>query len=123
MSTLRPNLLPFRLRHALGFRDLCRLAPVIGVFHLPCLPGKDLGLLGLYVAKVNFRVVVLRFLRLYRRFLAFLRLGCLFGLRSAFLRVLRRFLLLLGPATCQQGVQGGIAGRIRHFVAEFRLAG
>jgi hypothetical protein len=102
MTTLRLDLLPFGLRYALGFRDLCRLAPVIGVFHVP---GFQLRLLDFDLAKVDFRVFVfLRFLRLYRGLLAFLLRSYLFGLLGflcAFLRGLDLFLDLF-PARGQE---------------------
>ena len=102
MLTLHPNLFYLRLRYALGFRDLCRLLPVIGVLHVP---GFQFRLLDFDLAKIDFRVFVLRFLRLYRRFLALLRLGCLFVLLclvSAFLRALLRLLRDLLPALGQE---------------------
>lgn len=102
MSTLRLYLFQHCLRLALGFCGLCRLAPVIGVLHVP---GFQFRLLELDLAKVDFRVFVFRFLRLYGRFLALLRLGCRNGLLclvSAFLCALLRFLRDLLPALGQE---------------------
>src|SRR3546814_19471961 len=113
VATLRLDAFPFGQYFALGFCGFSRLATVICVLHLAGFPRENFGLLGLYVAKVIFRVVVLDFLRvLYIVLYGFLLLAFLVG------RVLLDFLLRLALGAQQVhcrlvGGLGGIRGAFR----------
>src|SRR3546814_18955258 len=105
VATLLLDALSLGQYFTLGFCGFSRLATVICVLHLAGFPRENFGLLGLYVAKVIFRVVVPGFLGvLYIVLYDFLLLAFLVG------RVLLDFLLRL--ALAGQQVNASFVGDI-----------